>query len=259
MKLLKATAEVTPVVSEEEILTLENEILRDELEVQKIEQSLEIYECILDCISKTGKVDQSLEVMFGENVSSSENFEAEIRAQYEEACEGLMDYVNKTKEIASNWYRKITADIKSFLPKFKNVKESAFPLTVKVPLCATAATYNESVKPVLDKISKAHQDSSFAITDQERAEFTKVLNATSEVKVNDSHELFNVYQRAWNVMWQMNLSNDINSKMAKTFYQKKPSAGRSFLAMQRLMERVVNKFYRDTKALYKQLAPSSAL
>lgn len=104
MQLLKACAE-SPVVSNEELLMLENEFLRNELELKDIENSIEIYECILDCIEKTGGVDKSLEVMFGENVSSSENFEAEIKAQYESACEAAYSMAFAKAKTSEIWKR----------------------------------------------------------------------------------------------------------------------------------------------------------
>ncbi len=105
----------SPEISNEELLMLENELLRDELKLREIENSLEIYECILDCIEKTGKVDKSLEVMFGENVSSTETFESEIKAQYESACEGFLDF-----------FKKIPENIKEgtmFVPQAKKAKD----------------------------------------------------------------------------------------------------------------------------------------
>lgn len=119
MQLLKACAEV-PVVSNEELLMIENEFLREELELKEIENNLEIYECIIDCIEKTGGVDKSLEVMFGENVSSSENFEAEIRAQYESALEVLDSYGEWKK------FKAYKENVDAFIAKLKTIKPTDY-------------------------------------------------------------------------------------------------------------------------------------
>lgn len=105
MQLLKAVASTEPEISNEELLMLENEFLRNELELKDIENSIEIYECILDCIEKTGGVGKSLEVMFGENVSSSENFEAEIKAQYDSACEVAYSMAFAKQKTSEIWKR----------------------------------------------------------------------------------------------------------------------------------------------------------
>lgn len=78
-----------PEFSELEILKMENEYLRDEFRIQELEKSLEIYEAIFDCVKKTGGITKSLEIMFGENVSSSENMLEELKIQYNSALEAL--------------------------------------------------------------------------------------------------------------------------------------------------------------------------
>lgn len=138
MQLLKAVVSTEPEISNEELLMLENEFLRNELELKEIENSIEIYECILDCIEKTGGVDKSLEVMFGENVSSSENFEAEIRAQYESACES---YVQELKAYREQ-FMKHSASLRSAVlaaekklveaAKTKSSKDLGFPVEMTV-------------------------------------------------------------------------------------------------------------------------------
>lgn len=252
MQLLKACAEA-PVVSNEELLQLENEFLRNELELKDIENSIEIYECILDCIEKTGGVDKSLEVMFGENVSSSENFEAEIKAQYEGACEGFMDAIKAGYDNTNKYLDKLYSKIKSILPKFKSVKDSAFPLSIQVPAFASPSEYNEKVVPVMKKIREAHNGSKEDITDQEKAEFTKVLNETKTVNVKDSHELFELYNKAWQVCHQLSMNNEFKSMMSKWYDKKGSKPARDFIAMHRLLERVVRRFYTSTYSMYEKL------
>lgn len=253
MQLLKACAEA-PVVSNEELLMLENEFLRNELELKDIENSIEIYECILDCIEKTGGVDKSLEVMFGENVSSSENFEAEIKAQYEGACEGFMDAIKAGKATANAFLEKVYSSIKSKIQKFKKVKASAFPLKLEVPAFATdTESYNKSIVPVLKKIREAHNEDKSDITDQEKAEFREVLNAKKVVEVANSHELFNIGHKVWGMLWQLSSANDVNSLFAKKPHSMYSKGGRDLLAMQRAVERVMRNFNNTVDRLYKTL------
>lgn len=131
MQLLKAVVSTEPEISNEELLMLENEFLRDELELKDIENSIEIYECILDCIEKTGGVDKSLEVMFGENITSSENFEAEIKAQYESACESAYSMVF-AKQKTSDMAKKLDEVIKQVTSLSKaDLEKVKFPIKIE--------------------------------------------------------------------------------------------------------------------------------
>ena len=254
MQLLKAVVSTEPEISNEELLMLENEFLRNELELKEIENSIEIYECILDCIEKTGGVDKSLEVMFGENVSSSENFEAEIKAQYESACEGFMDVFKNGRDITNAFLEKAYNSIKSKIQKFKKVKASAFPLKLEVPAFATdAESYNKSIVPVLKKIRETHNEDKSDITDQEKSEFREVLNAKKVIEVVNSHELFNLSHKVWGMLWQLSSSNDVNAVFAKKSHNFYSKGERDMLAMQRAVERVMRNFYNTVDKLYKTL------
>lgn len=253
MKLLKACTEVPSEISNDELLMLENEFLRNELELKDIENNIEIYECILDCIEKTGKVDKSLEVMFGENVSSSENFEAEIRAQYDSACEGYMDAIKALYYSPDKHFAALEPKIKSILPKFKSVKDSAFPLTIQVPVFASPSEYRDKILPVMKKIREADPEGKIGITDQEKAEFTKVLNETKTVTVKDSHELFEIYNSAYKVCQNLGLNNHIRSVMVRWLDKKESKPARDFTAMFRLLERVVRRFYMNIHSMYEKL------
>lgn len=252
MKLACATQ--TPKVSNEELLMLENELLRDELKLREIENSLEIYECILDCIEKTGKVDKSLEVMFGENVSSTETFESEIRAQYESECEGFMDLLKDSWGLSREFVTKMFSQIKTMIPKFKNVKDSAFPRTVKMPVFASPDKYNNILVPFMKKIADTHNADKSEITDEEKSEFSKILNTTEDVEVNNSHELFELYNKASQIVFALGSSNEIESQFSKSFYNKEGSkTSRDFLAMKRMIERAIRRFYKSTLDLYHAL------
>lgn len=243
-----------PKVSNEELLMLENELLRDELKLREIENSLEIYECILDCIEKTGKVDKSLEVMFGENVSSTETFESEIKAQYEAACEDFMKLMKDAWEHYKGGLSDVSTRIKAVIQHFKKVKDSAFPRTIKMPVFASPEKYNDILVPFMKKIADTHNADKSEITDEEKSEFSKILNTTEDVEVKNSHELFELYDKAFQIVSSLSMSNDMESHFSKSFYNKEGSkTSRDFLAMKRMIERAIRRFYKSTLDLYHAL------
>lgn len=116
--------------SEEDLLRIENEFLRDELEIQELMHSIELMETIKDCIAKEGGVSSSIEVMFGENFSSKENTAKELDEQINLACESAF---NKVLEAAKN--ESVKAAFFSMVDKIKSItkddlKNVQFPLTI---------------------------------------------------------------------------------------------------------------------------------
>lgn len=119
MKLLKSGNENS--FSYEELLELENQFLRDELELQELSNSLEIYEAIIDCLDKEG-VTPALEHMFGENVSCSSSFDKEIREQYA-ATENA--FVSTLSKFVGEYMKRTVVIIKALKAAKDKAKEVA--------------------------------------------------------------------------------------------------------------------------------------
>lgn len=107
--------------SYEELLELENQFLRDELELQELSNSLEIYEAIIDCLDKEG-VTPALEHMFGENVSCSSSFDKEIREQYAATENAFMSAI---KEFMDGYMKRTAVVIKALKAAKDKAKEAA--------------------------------------------------------------------------------------------------------------------------------------
>jgi len=250
--------------SELDFLKAENTFLQDELKLQEMEHSLELYETILDCISKEGKVSKSLELMFGENASSLETFEAELKEQYEQACEGFMDFlkriVGSNKGFDKDYFMKEfpegKAIKKEILPKLKEVKESAFPMTIKMPVFASKDRYDRLVKPILEKIKDEHPDKSEGITAEEKSELYKLLNATEDVTVRNGLELYQLFDDAFHAIKALELHFLHFRFMSKTHrieIKERYRRDRDIAAITALMHRAVKKFYWYTKNLFGKL------
>ena len=91
MKLTHIVKDIQKVMSEEEFLTLENDLLREELDFQDKAHSLELIETVLNCIEKEGTISKSIEIMFGENFSDLSNATEELKKAYDTALEGLIN------------------------------------------------------------------------------------------------------------------------------------------------------------------------
>lgn len=129
--------------SELDFLKAENTFLQDELKLQEMEHSLELYETIFDCISKEGKVSKSLELMFGENASSVETFEAELKEQYDATVEGLFSVVGKLAKYAVGdpIIGKIKEKAKELLARAEKVKDKIqYPIHGQDPSIANSVS-----------------------------------------------------------------------------------------------------------------------
>lgn len=145
MQLLKACAKPDneEFISVEEMLELENSLLVNELEDLENTKSLELIETILDCIEQEGCVSKSLEIMFGENFSSVEKFEEELKSMYSHTKEGdpMYDYVIKAleheKKVLTGPGFKIIYTLNNICNKVKELKKSpeelGLPATIKYP------------------------------------------------------------------------------------------------------------------------------
>ena len=103
MKLLKATTEEVCEFNEVEFLHMENEFLRDELELQDTLHSLELMETVLKCIEQEGEVSKSVEIMFGEGQDMS-TFRDDLQKAYDEAIEVFnINYDKKSKSVNPNY------------------------------------------------------------------------------------------------------------------------------------------------------------
>lgn len=100
MKLMKSTS--APCITEEQVLVIENEFLRDEIEFASLEHDLELCQTVLKCIEEEGCVSKSVEVMFGESFTDIANAKAELEQHVESISNELLDKLtewNKTKDV----------------------------------------------------------------------------------------------------------------------------------------------------------------
>ena len=102
MKLNKAIADTTPELSMEELLQMENDFLRDELEIAALEHDLELCQTVLKCIEEEGTVSKSVEIMFGETFTDMANAKDELSSHIESISNELLGKLtewNKTKDV----------------------------------------------------------------------------------------------------------------------------------------------------------------
>lgn len=100
MKLLKATSEEVRDFNEVEFLQMENDFLKDELELQDALHSLELMETVLKCIEQEGEVSKSIEVMFGEGQDMS-TFKDALQKAYDESVEVMIRLTTLPSKMAS--------------------------------------------------------------------------------------------------------------------------------------------------------------
>lgn len=105
-------------------------------------EAYEMYDLIIDCVNQTGGVSKSLELMFGENFSSSYSMEEEAKTEQAAAGEGFWE---KVKAFFSNiwqWIKnlfssneKIAGQLDELIKKLNGseVKADTFPITTKRP------------------------------------------------------------------------------------------------------------------------------
>lgn len=132
MKLYKAINEQVPTYSEEELLLMENEILRDELKFQENMRSLELMETVLNCIEQEGEVSKSVEIMFGDSVEDKASFKEELEAAYEVFIKDKFDLnleIDKLVKVA-NMVQDKTKQAKAYLEE--NFTRIEYPVTCKV-------------------------------------------------------------------------------------------------------------------------------
>lgn len=136
MKLMKAASEEVCDFNEVEFLQMENDFLRDELELRDSLHSLELMETVLKCIEQEGGVSKSIEVMFGEGQDMS-TFKDDLQKAYDEAMEAFnINYDKKSKSAKPmyghlsvhhmNVFRNVTRTLDS-ITEFVNKNDFNFP------------------------------------------------------------------------------------------------------------------------------------
>ena len=73
-----------------ELLSFENDMLRDFIDLTERNHDLELVEAVVDCIDEEGTVSKSLEIMFGESVEDMSTFDTFCMEQYICAAEGFI-------------------------------------------------------------------------------------------------------------------------------------------------------------------------
>ena len=136
--------EVAPSVGYEDLLldfVYMNKLNEIAAEFSEMLASFETYTEIIDTIKKQGGVTKSIEVMFGENFSSSASMEAEAEENASKANEGLWEKIKTWLSTAWEWIKnlftsneKIAAQLDELISKLQSgaVKPN-FPITVKRP------------------------------------------------------------------------------------------------------------------------------
>lgn len=128
MKLYKAIDEQVPELSMEELLQMENDFLRDELEIASLEHDLELCQTVLNCIEQEGEVSKSIEVMFGENFTDMANAKDELGAQIESISNELLGKLTEKMKTEATF-----AQLEAMLDKLGKLKREDFA-NVKFPL-----------------------------------------------------------------------------------------------------------------------------
>ena len=219
--------------SDEDLLRIENEFLRDELEIQELMHSIELMETIKDCIAKEGGVSSSIEVMFGENFSSKENTPKELDEQINLACESAF---NKVLEAAKN--ESVKAAFFSMVDKIKSItkddlKNVQFPLTITMSRRVsqldalmsafdkvvdfskniTADSYNEN-KDAIEAEGKQIADAAVTAAREAKEESFEVPSADEFMEfVTHTSDFISMFKTKWaefqKSMW------DMTKKMSK--------------------------------------------
>ena len=186
MKLYKAINEQVPELSMEELLQMENDFLRDELEIVSLEHDLELCQTVLKCIEEEGDVSKSIEVMFGESFTDVTNAKDELGVQIEsisnellgklaekaktEATFGQLEaMLNKLGKLKREDFdgveftldlnltsrlRKMFNAVKIMGETLKSVKVDPSQITVDT-IVGLISTFKETIQVVSDKMSKS--------------------------------------------------------------------------------------------------------
>lgn len=132
MKLLKATTEEVCEFNEVELLQMENDFLKDELELQDTIHSLELMETVLKCIEQEGEVSKSVEIMFGDSVENKASFKEELEVAYEVFIKDKFDLNFETDKLVkvANMLQNKRKQAKAYLDE--NFNRIEYPVTCKM-------------------------------------------------------------------------------------------------------------------------------
>lgn len=185
MKLYKAIDEQVPTYSEEELLLVENEILRDELEFRENMRSLELMETVLNCIEQEGEVSKSVEIMFGDSVEDKASFKEELEKEYNKSLESFLSDLKEKFLFGKDNVKRMIAYFKDLIKRAKNniskIKGSKFHLTVKLPRIVLDADYAEKF---LESITDGFVDKS----DSKYKELESIVKEDVEITFNSAEE-----------------------------------------------------------------------
>lgn len=159
MKLNKAIEDTTPELSMEELLQMENEFLRNELDFKDTMRSIELMETVLGCIDQEGSVSKSLEIMFGETVEDMSSFKEKLESEYNKSLESFLSDLKEKFLFGKDNFKRMVDHLKDLIKRAKNniskITGSKFPMTVKLPRIFKDDAYG---KDFLKSISEMIED-----------------------------------------------------------------------------------------------------
>ncbi len=123
----------------EAILDLQNASMELDSALEGLQdaiKSCEIYSEIVSCIDACGGVSKSLEILFGENFSSTANMREEASKEAFEWALKAWEWIKAFFVKLWNWFRSIFTNvptIKDNLKKLKKRTDLKFPMTVRIP------------------------------------------------------------------------------------------------------------------------------
>lgn len=169
----------------EAILDLQNASMELDSALEGLQdaiKSCEIYSEIVSCIDACGGVSKSLEILFGENFSSTANMREEASKESFEWAKTAWEWIKAFFVKLWNWFRSIFTNvptIKDNLKKLKKRTDLKFPMTIRTPFGTengfTAMLKVEAIEKYIDAIKTC------------RAKFTKAdsnISGTAEYDEN---------------------------------------------------------------------------
>ena len=187
MKLLKATTEEVCEFNEVELLQMENDFLRDELELQDTLHSLELMETVLKCIEQEGEVSRSIEVMFGEGQDMS-TFKDDLKKAYDEAMEGFIRHTDNRNSDKFSMAEQSADKNLELLNKISklDMKRVEYPVKISVPAIDSIRGRIMKAVELAKSASSKLKRPSYSVEDKNK---TIVRNALKKIAFEFTREI----------------------------------------------------------------------
>ena len=173
-----------------EMLTLENQMLREFIDLSNSNHELEVAETVLDCIEQEGCVSKSIETMFGESFENKDEFAEQLMGAYMSAVEGFIknafneDLDDSKTDIVINKLRNGVKTVKKLISE----KGKGITFPIKLPRAEKFRTIDnlrQFVIAVTEKYQKLHYEEAYQEVERFKNEPSKYAKDVRLDSVDD--------------------------------------------------------------------------